>query len=615
MMPRFLVPLPVPWDSAMVTGAATMRTLLKLISLLALIFWASTAFARTTYHIAVKGKDNPNCTSKAHSCATFAYVRGLMHAGDTLIIGDGIYDQCINTPVSGSPGAYTTYKAEHDWAVTVSTRDSSCAGSVFENYNGRYIVIQGIKFQGQGVLIPVSVSGDHVKLIRIAAWDAPCANNISVIGIGADYTLLEDVHVWGCGRYMVNIYHSDHTVLRRVVARYDFNDCAPGNSWGGQESTFTAYDSDNTVFENVIAIDSGIRNDSLYTCDQLFGGIWWENHGDILYDGRLERTGTVLGSIFLNIHSMNNSTNVTTPNPVGVESRYKIAGNTTVHTEINNVYWDVESGGSYGIHGDGCAPSCGSPTLSIQHNLYGNVTGTHGGGNGYTLGVGIADACNDPTMPKAGYSCAGRFSSNTFQNSLVINNNNYGDNGEPGDYNDYWKNGRGGNAHYVNVSAGAHDTTLNPGLLYLPRIEASSSVHGTASDGGDRGANIIYKYGVDGTLWGETGWNTLTANPLWPYPFESVIKQDMALYRCVPNCTAGNFPPAVRGFVLPDSNTTAPGRLYGGPRTLTSYIWEYLGNACPSEICRYNQIKSGDANSSIGSAVHTDQPEFLFQIR
>ena len=565
----FLAQLLVPLDSAMVTGAATMRALLKLVVLLALIFWASTAFARTTYYIAVKGRDSPNCTSKAHRCATFAYVRGLMHGGDTLIIGDGIYNQCINTPVSGSPGAYTTYKAEHDWAVTVSTRDSSCAGAVFENYNGSYIVIQGIKFQGQGALIPVSVSGDHLKLIRIAAWDAPCANNISVIGIGSDYTLLEDVHVWGCGRYMVNIYHSNHTVLRRVVSRYDFLAC---DSWGAQSSTFTAYDSDNTVFENVIAIDSGIKNDSFYTCDQLFGGIWWENHGDVLYNGRVERTGTVLGSIFLNLYSFNNSRNSGTPNAVGVESRFKLSGNTSVHTERNNVYWDNEDGSSYGVNVD--YGSAGNPTLDLQHNTYGNSTGTYGSEIGQTLGVGIVNRSS-------------AYASNTFANSLVMNNNSYGNVGEPGDYNDYWNNGRRGHAHYLNVSAGAHDTTLNPGLLYLPRIEAFSSVHGTASDGGDRGANIIYKTGVDGTLWGESGWNTLTAHPLWPYPYEGVIKQDMASYTCAPTCTAGNYPAAVRGFVLPDSNTTSPGRLYGGSRTLTSYIWEYLGNPCPSNICNY----------------------------
>ena len=31
----------------------------------------------------------------------------------------------------------------------------------------------------------------------------------------------------------------------------------------------------------------------------------------------------------------------------------------------------------------------------------------------------------------------------------------------------------------------------------------------------------------------------------------------------------------------------APGNgLYGGPITLTSYIWEYLGNPCPVGVCQ-----------------------------
>jgi hypothetical protein len=541
-------------------------TFLKLIALLALILWASTTRAQNTYYIAVNGTDSGSCTTTAR-CATVAYARSKMVAGDTLVIGDGTYNQCINTPVSGSGSgatAYTTYKAEHDWAATFSTSSSSCAGAVLENYNGSYIIVQGLKLDGQNAVLPIQLGGNHIKLIRIAASGAPCSGNVTAAGTtGTDYVLFEDVHVWGCGRYLINIYHSNHTVLRRVVSRYDFDAC---DNWGAQSSTFTVYDSDNTVLENVIAIDSGIKNGSLYTCDQLFGGIWWENHGDVTYNGLVERTGTVLGSIFLNLYSFNNSTNSITQNPVGVESRFKLSGNTSVHTERNNVYWDNEDGSSYGISVDAGNP--GNPTLDLQHNLYGNSTGTYAGGNGATLGVGLVNG-------SSGYT------SNTFANSLVINNNSYGNNGEPGDYNDYWNNGSGGNAHYLNVSPGAHDKAVNPGLLHLPHIETNSLLRGAASDGGDIGPNIIYEYGVSGTLWGDPGYDQLTTNPLWPFPHESVIKQDMSSYNCAPTCTSGNYPPAVRGF------TSTGNGLYGGSITLTSYIWEYLGNPCPSNICNY----------------------------
>lgn len=32
--------------------------------------------------------------------------------------------------------------------------------------------------------------------------------------------------------------------------------------------------------------------------------------------------------------------------------------------------------------------------------------------------------------------------------------------------------------------------------------------------------------GVDGTLYGETGWDTVTATDLWPYPNEAQIYAD-----------------------------------------------------------------------------------------
>ena len=40
--------------------------------------------------------------------------------------------------------------------------------------------------------------------------------------------------------------------------------------------------------------------------------------------------------------------------------------------------------------------------------------------------------------------------------------------------------------------------------------------------------------------------------------------------------------------------------LYGGNITLTSYIWEYLGNPCPQEICDYgsqDEYHKADTNS------------------
>ena len=76
----------------------------------------------------------------------------------------------------------------------------------------------------------------------------------------------------------------------------------------------------------------------------------------------------------------------------------------------------------------------------------------------------------------------------------------------------------------------------------------------------------MYKYGIDGTFYGDSGYNTLTANALWPYPNENRIKSDFS------SVNGG-----ARGFCTGTS-------LDGSAQTLTKYIWEYLGNVIPSEI-------------------------------
>jgi hypothetical protein len=93
------------------------------------------------------------------------------------------------------------------------------------------------------------------------------------------------------------------------------------------------------------------------------------------------------------------------------------------------------------------------------------------------------------------------------------------------------------------------------------------------------GATVVKRYGVSGTLWGEPGYDQLTSENLWPWPYEDKIK---AVFAETNNPPSGNSPstnPTKRGF-------TADGNgLYGGPISLTSYVWEYLGTPCPATVC------------------------------
>jgi hypothetical protein len=157
------------------------------------------------------------------------------------------------------------------------------------------------------------------------------------------------------------------------------------------------------------------------------------------------------------------------------------------------------------------------------------------------------------------------------------------------DYNTYHGNGANfGNTWGVPPpTAGPNDVYVAPGLLYLCRVEEGSPLKGAASDGGDIGATVLKRYGVSGTLWGEPGYDVLTDESLWPFPNEQVIKQEMSSWDG-PN-------DATRGFCA------AGDSLSGGPITLTSYIWEYLGSPCPFHICQAGGIfaddfESGDTN-------------------
>jgi hypothetical protein len=111
---------------------------------------------------------------------------------------------------------------------------------------------------------------------------------------------------------------------------------------------------------------------------------------------------------------------------------------------------------------------------------------------------------------------------------------------------------------YNNSGGNSGGTVLNPftnGLLYLPRIEAGSTLAGGGA-GGQRGAQIVKRIGEPGTLYGEPGYDATTTAELWPFPNEARIKQEM--------CTD---PGVTRGFC------SAP--------SLTDYIMSYLGNGNP----------------------------------
>lgn len=91
---------------------------------------------------------------------------------------------------------------------------------------------------------------------------------------------------------------------------------------------------------------------------------------------------------------------------------------------------------------------------------------------------------------------------------------------------------------------------------------------------GGNGAEILYCHGDFLTHWGDTGFDTVTAVPLWPWPYEARIKAWMDTQITLP---ASHYP------TTPSSSRQSfQGTSIGGEeQTLTRRIWECAGTQIP----------------------------------
>ncbi|MBU1043280.1 MAG: right-handed parallel beta-helix repeat-containing protein [Candidatus Omnitrophica bacterium] len=441
----------------------------------------------------------------------------LMSGGDTLIIRDGTYTQSLTGVPSGSANNYTNVKAENNFGVKIV-----CASALNITSLSSYIRIEGIKFNNNNGLSSIIQASNHIKIIRCSFTGSQSSANVMTITVNSSsYILLEECWAWGTGRYKFLVYESDHVILRRCVSRHDYHNDT-------QCATFTRYDSPNVEFQNCIAIDSGLTDGSN---GGFYGGIWNENNAEE------DTTGKDLGCIILNIKGASGL------------SDWKVKG---IRTIENCVIWDAPSGIFAGDYRD------------LEGQMYINHTtiGSMATGAPETSGTGIINSIGMPVC--------------SIINSIITQCNKVGINAVTAtDYNCLF----GNLTNYSGVSTGAHDITSNPALKYLVRIETDSACKGTAADSSDRGATILKRYGVSETLWGETGYETLTNDSLWPFPNEAEIRSDMRTW-------AGGYVSGTRGFC-------ADGQ------TLTKYIWEYLGNPIPAEIYGGTQNNSPIASASV----------------
>jgi len=478
-----------------------------------------------TYYLSVSGSNSANGTSPSTPWKTFQKAFSTMAGGDELILLDGTYSESAGTgyvsylgtgsgqPPSGTGrNGFTTVRAQNPGKVTV-------VGELFLGRSFRkdsYIKIQGITFEGGGELYNTS----YVYIKDCGFHDT--SNGELVFGIGTNdhaqgnsFNLIEDVWIWGKARLIAANYMADSNVWRRVVIRGDGCSTTNCNGSGNPNVGFTVYNSVNVSVQNMLIVDRilvGSGNDyanfasAQHSPGSALGPVEW------------------LGCISLKSPDSGWYLEADSANPNAVKV-------------VNSIAWDsAQEGFNFSMTTSG---------LIVENN----TAGVSRGGSGFRIV---------------------HFTSGTVRNNISYNSSLWGFNSNiTPSYTDTYL-ASSGLYNQTTPSVGVRTTNpladgTPPSIKYLPRIETGSALNGTGYAGGNYGASVLFRYGSDGTFYGETAYNTLTSNNLWPWPNEVRIKKEMSAS-------------STRGFCASGNNAVT-----GNPITLTTYVWEYLGNPIPSE--------------------------------
>lgn len=432
-----------------------------------------------------------------------------MSPGDTVIISNGDWsrgfpgmtiDNAGHLPPSGTGfSGMSTICAETDWKAKI------CRMVDGDPTKGpKYVKIQGLIIENEYTQL---CGWSYCKIIRCAFLGKKMGGNNVTFGLSHGINnLVEECVAWGGGRYKFIDGGGHHNIWRRCVARHDWY-IEP--DWPGQESNFRGYGCHDSVWQNCISIDSD--RVKYQNTDSMEDGDFWI--GDQAGGGG----NIIAGCIVMR----------------GMYQAYYLGGQSPSDTIVilNSVALGPSLEGFNGLTG---AVTYGVVNVDISNCLFYN----------FKLG-------------KQHF-----ISHNKSQGKLRLIDSIAMDVGRIGPMKDV----RADHNCYIGVGPGnygKHSMNVNPfknGLLYPCRTEPGSALQKMGKDGGVCGPTILKKIGVSGTAYGETGWNDVTDEDLWPFPNETKIRE---LMRETVKGVSGEY-----GFC-------AEGE------TLTNYIWGYFGNAVP----------------------------------
>ncbi|MEM7018099.1 MAG: hypothetical protein AAF512_12270 [Pseudomonadota bacterium] len=466
-------------------------------------------------------------------------------SGTVIIVRDGEYFGADNElldsqgraffwgRINGTASNYTTLIAENPGKARFE--EITMSGAV------RYLAVKGIRLQGPFRLQGDNDDGDEdPRFIKVMS--SSTSHGAFFANVGASDILFEDVIAYGGGRAQFWAGSQvKNIIFRRCVARQDYvNSSNPS-------ATVLVYGfsgaAENIAFQNCVIVDQSKREENFST-STLFGAFEFLNPRNI----------SVKGSVVVNhnrefILDNRDSEDVLVENSAfWGTTRYALrVGRNQNISGTENFLWNNLTVGGINFGGQFVG-------LILSQRRNGSDSATVRMENSI-----ISDATWMPPMP--GENEIFEFDFKSTRNNVIHNIQNL---------------------VHGNVVEALTEVSTRP----IQHIVNSDHMNG-----GERvGAKIEFRRGVSGSLWGETGYDDLTSDSLWPYPQEDRIRDEMSQLQISAGGIEGYSNIVVndgtRGFVSHMSSAGVVG-------SLTAYIWEYLGNPMPAQYAYQNANASG----------------------
>jgi hypothetical protein len=510
---------------------------MKIIKWIVLALLISPISFGATYYIAPAGNDAGD-GSIGSPWKTFNKSTDSISSGDTLILKNGTYTHADNggidsttgggadcdLPPSGTPGHYTIIRGET--AGSVFVEHTLQLGSATESID--WVEIYDITFKSttaaEGRWGGINIYNGDNNYIHDCGFYKATLSTGSVLTVGtsdiensAQYNIIEDCWVWGSERLGAINYNTSNNVFRRIVIITDGANYSAGNAGVG----ISIYCSQNVIVENVIVLD------------RLLGDA---EAGSDFAQAQHDPDQKNLNNKWYGVISIN-----APGNGANFEADAFDSGDSHSWEVHNSAFWNPASG-RYAFNAQGGYNDT-VHDVWLDHITAGSTEGGTAGirvSSTEIVGVEIENSLVEDTSGRNYFiSATGTINVHHNQGYLsgttpFINNEGIGDN----------------NSYPVDSQ-----------MLYL-------LTPGTGAETGDdtkkKGAEMLYRYGIDGTKFGDDGADSLTATPLWPWPNEARIKTEIC------NEVSRSF-------------CTYEG-LDGTHDTLTAYVWEILGNEIPADI-------------------------------